>query len=153
MRNNVTVRLVPVKCARTLEAFFARETHTDGFLESIKGDVDDLRYIDEGELEFYHFFSIFVEKTMIGYLAINQEMPERLEHLYVTPAFRRCGYARAAVNQLRICEADVLPKNQTAKNFYRRLGFMERTLRRKGQQRVTTLYDRFYRHLPPTAKE
>ncbi len=83
----------------------------------------------------FNVFRIVDDTNTVGYVLVELDRePLYLKHLYVKPEFRRKGCGKFAIQQLlalyQRSEIDIeaMIWNENAINFYKKLGFKERTV-------------------------
>lgn len=114
-----------LKTPESLERFFHLEAkkYGESLRTGVKDDVDDLRYVDEEDFLYLKFFSIHVNKTMVGYAAFQEESRDCLERLYISPVFRRMGIAGAVLSTLGISQVTISADNLPAVRLCEKHGF------------------------------
>lgn len=123
--SELAVILRPIKTHDSLDRFFRLESRKYGesLLAAIKDDADDLRYVNEEDFLFLDYFSIHIDKEMVGYVAIQEEVQDHLERIYITPRFRRKGVASSVIASLNIVDTVVASNNLSALKLFEKLGF------------------------------
>ncbi len=108
-------------------------------LEILRQKVDELVNLVQRDKQRYFFC---VENDTIGYALVNiKQNPLYLRHFFICREFRRKGYGKLAFKRLLqllgtdTIDIEVMVWNETGKCFWKSLGFEERSIYMRFDQR------------------